>query len=204
MGGVGSGRYWGSGGRATTESYRRLDVRRLARDGALVPGASARIAWSIGGEPAGSLRTLATPEGVVLDYSSREYGGDWQARNYLVRIEHTGCGLGGSRPWFLCPARGCTRRVAILYGGPVFACRHCHRLAYPSTRESVGDRATRRADRIRDRLGWEPGILNGSGDKPKWMRWRTFERLTAEHDRLLAVSLRGFDACLRELGLDGL
>jgi hypothetical protein len=45
--------------------------------------------------------------------------------------------------------------------------------------------------------GWagEPGILNGEGDKPKWMRWRTFERLTAKHDQfvgrsMLAVALK--------------
>jgi hypothetical protein len=40
------------------------------------------------------------------------------------------------------------------------------------------------------RLGWEPGFLNGNGDKPKWMRWRTFERLAAEHDQFVTQSLR--------------
>jgi hypothetical protein len=35
---------------------------------------------------------------------------------------------------------------------------------------------------FRARLGWEPGILNGGGEKPKCMRRRTFERLAAEHD----------------------
>jgi hypothetical protein len=83
---------------------------------------------------------------------------------------------------FICPAAGCGRRVAILYGGGIFACRHCYRLAYASSREDVSDRAARRADRLRARLGWEPGILNGEGGKPKGMRWRTFERLAAEHD----------------------
>jgi hypothetical protein len=51
-----------------------------------------------------------------------------------------------------------------------------------SSRECAGDRAARRAERLRARLGWEPGILNGEGGKPKWMRWRTFERLAAEYD----------------------
>jgi len=31
-------------------------------------------------------------------------------------------------------------------------------------------------------LGWEPGCLNGHGEKPKGMRWDTFERLAAQHD----------------------
>ena len=35
-------------------------------------------------------------------------------------------------------------------------------LAYASAREDAGDRAARRADRLRARLGWEPGILNGA------------------------------------------
>jgi hypothetical protein len=41
------------------------------------------------------------------------------------------------------------------------------------------------------RLHWEPGILNGGGGKPKWMRWRTFERLAAEHDAFVGESLAG-------------
>ncbi|MGH8579130.1 MAG: hypothetical protein ACREVK_03055 [Gammaproteobacteria bacterium] len=35
----------------------------------------------------------------------------------------------------------------------------------------------------------EPGILNGNGWKPKGMHWRTFERLTAEHDAFVGASL---------------
>ena len=65
--------------------------------------------------------------------------------------------------------------MAILYGGGIFACRHCYRLAYPSQRANWDDRAARRADRIRDKPGWEPGILNGNGWKPKGMHWNTFE-----------------------------
>ena len=56
-------------------------------------------------------------------------------------------------------------------------------MAYRSQRETDADRATRRADTIRRRLGWEPGILNGNGLKPKgMMHLRTFERLQASHD----------------------
>jgi hypothetical protein len=32
--------------------------------------------------------------------------------------------------------------------------------------------------------------LNGEGDKPKWMRWRTFERLAAKHDQLVGRSIQ--------------
>ena len=100
-----------------------------------------------------------------------------------VHLVTTPCHMGGKRHWFLCPARGCGKRAAVLYGGGIFACRKCYQLAYPSQRESTEDRATRRADRIRDRLGWPGGILEGAGwGKPKGMHWRTYERLSDKHD----------------------
>lgn len=40
------------------------------------------------------------------------------------------------------------------------------------------------------RLGWEPGILNGEGSKPKRMRWRTSERLATKHDALVGRSVQ--------------
>ena len=86
------------------------------------------------------------------------------------------------------PGARLRRRVAILYGGGIFACRHCYQLVYASAREDISDRAARRADKLRARLGWEPGILNGNGTKPKWMRWRTFKRLAAEHHQFVARS----------------
>ena len=115
-----------------------------------------------------------------------------------ARLTRTPCNLGGSRPWFLCPARGCERPVAILYGGAVLACRHCHQLAYPSQNEDRTGRAMWRAERIRAKLGWPPGALDGWYDKPKGMHWRTFERLCAEHDYWETMSL-GF--MVQKLGM---
>lgn len=37
-------------------------------------------------------------------------------------------------------------------------------------------------DKIREKLNWEPGFLNGNGCKPKGMHWKTFEHLQKEHD----------------------
>lgn len=51
--------------------------------------------------------------------------------------------------------------MAVLHGGRIFACRHCNRAAYRCQREPDDDRASRRAETIRRRLGWEPGFLNG-------------------------------------------
>ena len=82
-------------------------------------------------------------------------------------------------------------RGAILYGGRIFACRHCHDLAYPSQRESDFDRLGRRAEKLRVRLKWEPGILNWAGERPNGMHHRTYYRLMALHDAYAGASLLG-------------
>ena len=188
MGGFGSGR---PASRDATGDYLALDIRKLRRDGLLRVGGEVNLNWSRGGDHAGSIRYRVEAGRLVLLYRTRDRGGEWQDMEYPVRLSWTHPNYGGTRPWFLCPAKGCGQRVAILYGGSIFACRHCHKLAYQCQRETDDDRAVRRADTIRRRLGWEPGILNGDGWKPKGMHWRTFERLKAEHDARVNVSLAG-------------
>ena len=52
-------------------------------------------------------------------------------------------------------------------------------------------------------MGWEPGILNGEGGKPKWMRWRTFERLAVQHEELVGLSMQELIVKFRLLRCDG-
>mgnify|MGYP000874384469 CR=1 FL=1 len=197
MGGPGSGRGW-QGGSSTTSHYRRLDVRRLHKAGLLAPGSWNNWQWSRDGQVVASIVVKAAEGRVTLSYQARE-NGERRDFDYPVFLSWTPCRYGGARPWFLCPASGCGRRVAILYGGAFFACRHCYRLTYESQREDASDRLARRADVIRERLEWEPGILNPKGwRKPKGMHWRTFERLNAEHDRLAGASLAGM---MQRLGI---
>ncbi len=189
MGGFGSGR--GQGGKDTTSDMRALDVRRLQRDGLLTARRCFMWKWSRNGEEVASIQIRTETDRVILNYRSRSNGGEWQPMEYPVHLEWTPCNLGGRRVWFLCPAKGCRRRVAILFGGSIFACRHCHKLAYQCQRETDDDRAMRRAETIRRRLGWEAGIANPDGGKPKWMHWRTFERLKTEHDAFADASWAG-------------
>ena len=106
-----------------------------------------------------------------------------------MRLDWTPSGFGGRRVWWRCPVVGCGSRVAVLYGGRIFACRQCHRLAYRCQRESIDDRANRGAEKIRRRLNWMPGFLNGNGLKPKHMHWSTFNRLEKIHDAYMHVSI---------------
>lgn len=191
MGGPGSGRHWHYGAKDTTDDYRMLDVRRLQRDGLLTPGRVFGWQWTRREEVVASIQVRVEIGRVILTYRHRSGGSDWKSEEYPVLLDWTSCHYGGQRAWLLCPAQGCKRRVAILYGGGIFACRHCYQLAYPSQRETDDDRAARQADKIRERLGWVPGILNGAGGKLKGMRWQTFWRLLAQHNILVNESLAG-------------
>jgi hypothetical protein len=190
MGGIGSGS-WHYGAKDATDDYLAVDVRRWQRDGLLTPDRAFGCKWTRNGETVASIRVVAEADRVILIYRHQSGGGEWKDERYPVRLAWTPCRYGGARAWFVCPALGCGRRVAILYGGGIFACRHCYRLAYASQREGADDRALRRADTIRRRLGWKPGILNGLGNKPKGMHWRTFERLTSDHEAFAERSLAG-------------
>ena len=125
MGGCGSG--LGQSGKDITSDYKALDVRRLQRDGLLTPGRSFGWNWTRDGETVASIQVRAETDRVILNYRHKSGGSDWQPMDYPVRLAWTDCTLGGRRAWLLCPARGCGRRVALLYigGSGIFACRHC-------------------------------------------------------------------------------
>ncbi|SFL39553.1 hypothetical protein [Shimia haliotis] len=188
MGGLGSGRHWHWGAKATTHEMRELDVRRLAREGILNPGTRISWQWSCDGEKVADIQIAVENNRMRLVYKSRSHGDDWELLDYPVRLLRTPCHYGGFRNWFECPAQGCGRRVAILYGGRIFACRHCYQLAYTSQREESYQRHHRRAESIRNRLGWDQDW----GLKPKGMHSRTFDRLVAELDFWERKSDSGF------------
>jgi len=194
---------WGSGRPAKmsdcTEDHRQLDVARLQRDGLLVVGMSYGWNWQRNQETVASIQVRIEAHGVMLNYRHRVGQEGWKDRQYLVALDWTPCHYGGKRAWFRCPANGCGRRVGKLYlgYGGIFACRHCNRLTYSSQRETLGDRATRRANKIRKRLGWQAGMLHGVGGRPKGMHWRTYIRLQGLHNIYVSKSV---DAMMARVG----
>lgn len=182
MGGIGSGQW---GGRPTTSSGLTLDLTRMMREGWVRPNSSKGGSLSWGsptmGERVASIRYFASVEDshgrLRLSYSHRDpMTGEWQETEYWVDLITTPQPFGGRRWWFRCPASG--RRVLKLHlppGQHVFASRKAHRLGYQSQRESPRDRATSRAFKLRRQLGADGGI-GDYVEKPKWMRWATFNR----------------------------
>lgn len=184
MGGRGSGRQTTYGSKNVTEGSTPLDIRKLARSGLLVPGKSFGWKWTVCGRETSSITIRVAVQAVRLCYQKRSTG---ESIDQWVHLQSTPCQFGGVRQWFTCPS--CSMRVAVLYEpGKYFACRSCCGLGYESQKEDVGDRSGRQADKIRKRLGWAAGILNGDGGKPKGLHWATFQRLKAEHDRLAQIS----------------
>jgi hypothetical protein len=71
--------------------------------------------------------------------------------------------------------------VSKLYlpsGAWSFASRRAYRIGYRSQRQSPYDRATTQAFKLRRRLGAD-GAIGDPIEKPRWMRWHTFERKLA-------------------------
>lgn len=171
------------GWKSTTATYRRFDVRKMQRGGFLRPGVDSIWRWSRNGESAGSIQARAELGFVVLSYRHQAMGSDqWTSKEYAEGLEWTQCHFGGERAWFRCPARGCGRRVAVLWGGEIFACRQCHNLAYESQNETAHSRALSKAQAIRVKLGGEPGLIYPFPKKPNGMHWRTYYRLRARAD----------------------
>jgi hypothetical protein len=181
MGGIGSGR---NGGRPTVESTLRLDIDRMMEWGAIRPGDH------LGGE----MTLNFYDDQIAIKFESRvgHPENSWLRLTYAITDHWTGDEheiddqiflvatqppFGGRRWWFECPRSG--RRVRVLHlplGGRHFRSRRAYRLGYASQRETVHDRALRRARKICRRLG---GDLPDDEypDKPKRMRWTTYERL---------------------------
>ena len=182
MGGFGSTRWASVNTKYTVEASRSLDINRLNRADCLQSGYRGGWEWTREGERVASIRFWRDGNALVLSYRARRNGGEWQDVEQPTPIVWTACRFGGARPFFICPGLvngiACVRRVARLYAaGIYYLCRHCYRLGYASQREDRFDRALRRANKIRMRLGGEPGTASAFPARPKGMHHHTYERL---------------------------
>lgn len=186
MGGPGSGNRIRTFTRPTVEANRPLDVRYLARVGALLPGTCSELS----GERWGSALLVADDGRVRLRYDD--------GTRMAVDLESTPCTFGGSRPWFVCPR--CGRRCAVLHETPgTVGCRLCLRLVYSSTRGGPLDRLLDRWYAAHRRLGGTGGLFD-CPRRPKGMRRRTYARL---RDAWYEAKMAALGGALRADGWDG-
>lgn len=187
MGGYGSGR---TGGRPTYESTGSLVLRTtsFARAG-LCFGlrGTATLTFTCEGEP--------FPVAITIDTMDRawpyiELEHEWRTSSaskerYKVYLQTTPQPFGGVRWWFLCPRTG--KRAVRLFlprGGHQFWSRHAYGLGYASQRETAMDRASRRGSKLYAAMGGDGHWRDDPLPKPKWMRWKTYDRKAADLDRL--------------------
>ena len=152
MGGIGSGRPWGSSRSETVEANRSIDVNQLRKEGCLSPGWHGSWEWKCDGERMAWISLRMGRNSLLLDYNFRRSGEEWQSISERVQIVHEPCRFGGTRPYFECPGvvdgNRCRRRVTKLYGaGSYFLCRHCYGLSYSSSRSDELTRARQRRPR---------------------------------------------------------
>lgn len=165
------------------EHLQRVEIGRWHRGGYLRAGQSFTWSWHRGDEPTGNIGVLVHgADSLRLQYM---VGSDDQRRDgsQTIRLAHTACNYGKSRPWFVCPV--CQRRAGVLYmRAGRFACRHCQRVSYASQSDDVLDRMWRKQSKIEARLGahWQ---------RPKGMRHHTYQSL---FDKLVSLETRRDDA----------
>ncbi|KAA0914287.1 hypothetical protein [Psychrobacter sp. ANT_WB68] len=109
---------------------------------------------------------------------------------YSIQLTKTSCNYGGNRYWWLCPK--CYQRTSTLYCAGLYVCRHCIGANYGSQLQQPIDRIYSNLNALRERLGWQVGIIHGIGERPKGMHHSTYERLLVEYEQLTNKLIRTF------------
>ena len=183
MGGPGSGRLLRFNTKPTVERQISIDIRWLKRQNGLIPGTKGTLSWSLQENKRGAVDFKITESCLILKYHHRERGGAWEHVQQAIFFDQTPCNYGGHRKWFLCSQ--CERRVENLYGaGKYFLCRDCHGLTYTSCNTHPRKRLFNKANRLKQEIGVEPGIMDFIPEKPKGMHRTTFDNIIDEIQRL--------------------
>jgi hypothetical protein len=191
--------------RIRLEGGLKLDLNRLIRQNLVRPGAAwgSTINWSYrySGEKIASGRVTADMTAERSGWLRLELGGLEQ----WISLDSAARHFGGHQWYFVCPRTA--RRVSTLWkppGARSFASRHAwgRQVAYGSQFESPHERALSAAQDIRYRLGGKDfvSIIDGvPPPKPKWMRWRTYDKIIGRCDAYEATVNRQTAALLDRL-----
>lgn len=172
----------------------KLDLARLTRRGFLRSGTVTHgrgIQWSNSytGETVASGSISSDTTGTDEGWFRIQLGSQSQTIHLVARPLH----FGGRQWYFMCPAMN--RRASVLWRPPG-ASRFCsrqtwgRRVAYRTQFLTPTDRAHQGKARINSRLCSIGSLDPDEWDfppKPKWMRWRTYNRAEAKFDRYEAA-----------------
>ena len=173
--------------RAPLELGLQLNINQLISDGFVQPGKVTPLSdfhWlDDEGDERASARIeadLTNPSADGARYGTMRIHANWI--NQTVRLVGCPRHFGGLQWYFLCPAQNtCVSVLWSLPGRRFFAGRKSlgKQVAYLSQYHSPGARAHYSADKLFDRIwGADTSDEQDGFLKPKWMRWRTYERLS--------------------------
>ena len=156
--------------RLTTDDYLHIDINYFKREGLLTDAGWFSWEWKRRGKLVDAINVTVKDDRIIIDDQD-------------IFIEWWRCPLGGKRPWFHCPS--CKRRCCKLYkANTSFACKKCLNLVWKVWHERSKKRALRRAEKVFQKVSFD---FSRKGDKPKWQRWPTFQRLEAEGEKALTI-----------------
>lgn len=194
--------------RVRLESGLKLDLNRLARRGFIKPGAitgPVGIAWTDGytGQQIASGYITADMSGEQNGWLRIRLGRLDQLIGLVARRRH----FGGRQWFFMCPHLHSLATVLWMPpGAHSFACRERWRrqVAYASQFMDRTARAHQGKAKINSRLCSTGGFDPDEWDlppKPKWMRWRTYNRMVEKFDGYEAMLEEGLAEAIMRLGL---
>ncbi|WP_333613673.1 hypothetical protein [Psychrobacter sp.] len=128
---------------------------------------------------------ITQPDSLPVSYKHKG-----KHHSYNIELAKTSCNYGNYRYWFLCPS--CSKRVSVLYCAGTYVCRHCIGANYHSQLQQPVDRIYTKLNALRERLGWQVGVIHGIGERPKGMHHSTYERLLVEYEQLINKLIRTF------------
>jgi hypothetical protein len=178
--------------RACLEDGLKLDLNRLLRQGSVRSGARSGpspIQWNRNGNGAAIAyaSVSANMEGNSQGWFILRIGDQQQTIHLRAMPRH----FGGRQWFFVCPRTYLS--VSVLWmppGAKQFASRQFwgRRFAYASQFRTPLDRALRGNDKVKARLiaGFNPDAWEFPS-KPKWMRWRTYQRYAEKHEHYVAI-----------------
>ena len=191
--------------RVRLESGLKLNLNRLARRGYIKPGAftgPVGITWTENGDEIASGLITADMSGTE-GWFRIKLGHLDQRILLITKRRH----FGGRQWYFVCPYTN--RPASVLWkppGAQSFASRQKwkRQVAYASQFMDRVARGHQGAATIKSRLCSVGGFDPNEWDlppKPKWMRWRTYNRMVERFDRYEAMVEEGLLGVVQRLGL---
>jgi hypothetical protein len=140
------------------------------------------LSWQYAGERLGA-SLVVDARGITVTYHGCDPVGRFAKALASERADFVSVALRfGARHFLLCP--GCHRRCRILYfGNARMRCRVCLDLHYASQNMGEVDRIWKRIGKINRRVDPDARLLSLDEfpEKPKRMRWSTYQRFMERH-----------------------